>query len=195
MTEKDKEFPPRHSLNGAWKLDKSRGGKLRGYLETMDVPEMAIVAHEKGEADVDTINVIELNESTLRIKKTSRVNDLVEEFVIGKETKIVLHPGDREKLVTATSKNSKNFCIKTIMSTMNGVAEVYDDRQLVMLEDGVFMLQELVITNKTTGRSYLTNRVSFFRHEYLFGHSGLNSPKIGFLYQYYTPISGKDALS
>ena len=39
----------RRTLNGAWKLDKTRGEpSLRGFLEAMCVSQLAIIAHEKG---------------------------------------------------------------------------------------------------------------------------------------------------
>ena len=46
----------RKTLNGAWKLDKTRGEpSLRGFLETMGVSELAIVAHEKGKIHITTV--------------------------------------------------------------------------------------------------------------------------------------------
>lgn len=65
-------------MNGSWRLDKSRGNpSMRGYLETMGVTELAIEAHEKGEEEHETIHTIEFSDSHFRIKKQSRVTDMV----------------------------------------------------------------------------------------------------------------------
>jgi len=149
----------RENLNGGWKLDKNRGEpSMRGYLETMGVSELAIVAHEKGEAEVDTINVIQMRDGKYKIKKTSRVNNMEEEFEIGKETKTKLTPGDKEKMTLVQSEGPAQVCVKTIMPTMNGLAEVSDIKELVNIDNSTFMKQSLTITNKDTNRSYVTER-------------------------------------
>ena len=74
----------RDSLNGSWILDKNRGDwSMRGYLETLNVPELAIQANEKGENELDTIHIIEFStsqeagetEHKVEIIKRSRVNN------------------------------------------------------------------------------------------------------------------------
>lgn len=151
----------RDSLNGGWKLDKTRGEpSMRRYLETMGVSELAIVAHEKGEAEVDTINVITMNDTNFKIKKTSRVNDLVEEYEIGKETLTKLTPGDKEKWTLVQSEGPTHVCVTTRMPTMNGLAEVIDIKTLVDIdgESSTMMKQLLTITNKDKDKSHLTER-------------------------------------
>jgi len=54
----------RDSLSGSWILDKNRGNwSMRGYLETLNVPELAIQANEKGETELDTIHTIKFSPS------------------------------------------------------------------------------------------------------------------------------------
>jgi hypothetical protein len=43
----------------------------------MGVTELAIEAHEKGEEEHETIHTIEFSDSHFRIKKQSRVTDMV----------------------------------------------------------------------------------------------------------------------
>ena len=152
----------RKNLNGGWKLDKTRGEpSMRRYLETMGVSELAIVAHEKGEAEVDTINMIQMSDKRFKIKKTSRVNDLEEEYDIGKETITKLPPtGEKEKITLVVSNGPCHVCVSTKMPTMNGLAEVVDVKELMKLDNVHFpvMMQSLTITNMDTKKSSLTKR-------------------------------------
>ena len=94
---------------------------MRGYLECMGVTEIAIEAHEKGEADHDTINIIEFDKKYFKIKKQSRVTDMGLELQLEKEFKQTL-PGDRVKTVLATSDDiPKSIKIVSKMPTMNGL--------------------------------------------------------------------------
>uniref|UniRef100_A0A7S2K335 Uncharacterized protein n=1 Tax=Leptocylindrus danicus TaxID=163516 RepID=A0A7S2K335_9STRA len=151
----------RTSLNGVWRLDKSRGEpSMKGYLEVMGVTAMAIEAHEKGEKDVETRNNIELTGSKLRIKKTSRVNNLQEEFPIGQEIiKTLMGGGDRQKVTRVDSEGLHHVKITTQMPTMNGKAEVVDIKTLVTEDDGKTVLrQDLTIRNVDTGQTKTTER-------------------------------------
>jgi len=151
----------RLTLTGTWILDKKRGEpSMRGYLETMGVSELAIVAHEKGEADHDTENVITLTDETYKIKKTSRVNDLEEELILGKECTKILPPGDREKWTLATSDGPCHVCVQTRMPTMNGLAEVTDIKRVLENEspEGIIMMQELTIKNVAANKRHTTTR-------------------------------------
>ena len=97
----------RTSLNGKWILNRNRGSpSVRGFLETMGVSGLAIEANEKGEKEHDTIHEITLTDSTYRIKKLSRVNDLTLEVNLGEEHVKCLLPGERIKRTLATSDNS-----------------------------------------------------------------------------------------
>ena len=103
---------------------------MRGYLECMGVTEIAIEAHEKGEADHDTINIIEFDKKYFKIKKQSRVTDMGLELQLGKEFKQTL-PGDRVKTVLATSDDiPKSVKVVSKMPTMNGQATVVDTKTL-----------------------------------------------------------------
>ena len=96
----------RTSLNGKWILDKNRGSpSVRGFLETMDVSDLAIEANEKGELEHDTIHEITLTDREYKIKKLSRVNDLTLEVTLGEEHVKCLLPGERMKRTLAQSDN------------------------------------------------------------------------------------------
>jgi hypothetical protein len=169
--------PPvlRESLNGVWVLDKSRGKwSMRGYLATLDVTELAIQAHEKGELDHDTYHTIsvDLDQEIVKIVKRSRVNnDLVVELKLGEEDVQYLQPGDRAKKSLATSEDhlQTHLTIKSSLLTMNGMAHVTDTKRLVQ-EDVVVegdggggakrsvLIQELTIVNEATTQSNTTTR-------------------------------------
>uniref|UniRef100_A0A7S0PHQ3 Cytosolic fatty-acid binding proteins domain-containing protein n=1 Tax=Leptocylindrus aporus TaxID=1398097 RepID=A0A7S0PHQ3_9STRA len=151
---------PRTCLNGVWKLDKTRGEpSMRGYLEVMGVDGLAIEAHEKGERDVDTLHHILLTGDTYRVKKTSRVNNLQEEFALGKETLTTLADGNRQKKTLVESENNTTVRICTHMPTVNGAAEVTDVKTLVHEDNGrVCMHQELIIKNLNNGKTKVTRR-------------------------------------
>ena len=130
---------------------------MRGYLETMNVSELAIEAHEKGGADHDTINIIEFDDHYFKIKKQSRITDLGLELPLGKEFKQTL-PGDRVKTILATTDNpGKAVKIVSRMPTMNGIATVVDTKNLVRDESGILVLvQTLVIRNEKTGQEHVS---------------------------------------
>lgn len=133
---------------------------MKGYLEVMGVTAMAIEAHEKGEKDVETRNNIALSAVTLRIKKTSRVNNLQEEFTVGKDmTKTLAGGGNRQKMTRVDSDGLHHVKITTQMPTMNGKAEVVDIKTLVTEDDGKTVLrQDLTIRNVDTGQTKTTQR-------------------------------------
>eukprot|EP00569_Conticribra_weissflogii_P015591 CAMPEP_0171399882 /NCGR_PEP_ID=MMETSP0880-20121228/6910_1 /TAXON_ID=67004 /ORGANISM="Thalassiosira weissflogii, Strain CCMP1336" /LENGTH=189 /DNA_ID=CAMNT_0011914117 /DNA_START=218 /DNA_END=787 /DNA_ORIENTATION=- len=146
-------------MNGTWILDKSRGSpSMRGYLETMGVTELAIEAHEKGEAEHETIHQIDFADNRFRIKKVSRVTDLDLELTLGEEFRQNM-PGDRVKTVLATSEcPGQEVRIESRMPTMNGVANVVDVKSLVREGDLLILVQTLTITNELTGKQHTTTR-------------------------------------
>ena len=147
------------SMNGTWILDKRRGNpSMRGYLETMGVTEFAIEAHEKGEAEHDTINIIEFDEEYFKIKKISRVTDLELELKLGEEFTQTL-PGDRVKTVVATSDcPGESVNIVSRMPTINGMAMVTDNKILRREGNTLVMVQTLVIRNEQSGQENTTVR-------------------------------------
>ena len=159
----------RTSLNGVWILDKKRGQpSVRGFLETMGVNELAIEANEKGEADHDTIHDICLTPTHYKIKKLSRVNDMVLDVDLGKDHVKTLVPGDRTKKTLATSEHLGMVRVESSMPTMNGTARVTDVKTLVQ-EGGEgsadlnkkrssVYIQRLTIVNESTGKSHETIR-------------------------------------
>jgi len=132
---------------------------MQGYLETMGVPPLAIEAHEKGEAEHDTIHEITLTESNYKIHKMSRVNDLTLDLILGQEHTKVLEPGSRVKKTLAMSEHKGHVQVVSIMPTMNGVAQVTDIKTLVQEPSGSSsMVQKLIITNQQTSNSHTTIR-------------------------------------
>lgn len=165
----------RPNLNGVWKLDKSRGEwSMRGYLETLDVNELAIQAHEKGENEQDTYHSIELENTTLKIIKRSRVNnDLVVDLHLGEEKVEYLQPGDRPKKMLATTENpSTHLRIDSSLLTMNGMAHVTDIKRLV--DGGSMLVQELSILNEQTGARNTTTRYFIPEENMVLGRSNLS---------------------
>ena len=154
----------RNTLAGNWILDKSRGEwSMRGYLETMQVNELAIQAHEKGEQEYDTIHAItfpDFNFDKVRIMKRSRVNnDLVVELTLGEELVQYLKPDDRPKKSLATSEDpGRHLIIESSLLTMNGMAHVTDIKRLVQEGDLSLLVQELTIVNTETSQSKTTVR-------------------------------------
>ena len=151
----------RDDLNGGWILDKSRGEwSMRGYLETLNVPELAIQANEKGETELDTVHVIELSEEKVKITKRSRVNNnLVLELVFGKEVVEYLKPDERPKKQLATTEDpGQHLKIESSLLTVNGMAHVVDIKRLVQEDKGSVLIQELTITNPESQKSYTTTR-------------------------------------
>lgn len=157
------QSPPvkRDDLNGGWILDKSRGEwSMRGYLETLNVPELAIQANEKGENELDTVHVIELNEEKVKITKRSRVNNnLIVELVFGTEKVEYLKPDQRPKKQLVTTEDpGKHLKIESSLLTVNGLAHVVDIKRLVQEEKGSVLIQELTITNPESQKSHTTTR-------------------------------------
>ncbi len=154
----------RDSLNGKWVLDRQRGQpSVRGFLETMGVSALAIEANEKGDAEHNTIHDITLTPTEYKIKKLSRVNDMVLDVTLGTENVKPLLPGDRIKRTLATSDHLSHVRIESTMPTMNGVARVTDVKSLVQenLPDGSkisIYVQQLTILNETTQKSNVTTR-------------------------------------
>lgn len=131
---------------------------MRGYLETMGVTEFAIEAHDKGESDHDTINIIEFDEEYFKIKKLSRVTNLELELKLGVEFTQTL-PGDRVKTVMATSDcPGESVNIVSRMPTMNGIATVFDNKVLRREGSTLVLVQTLVIRNEQTGQENTTVR-------------------------------------
>jgi hypothetical protein len=133
------------TMNGTWILDKRRGSpSMRGYLETMGVTELAIEAHEKGESEHDTVNLIEFDDAYFKIKKLSRVTDLYLELKLGEEYRQKL-PGDRIKTVLATSDNpGRSVRIVSRMPTMNGPVTVVDTKTLQRESNMLVLIQFLL---------------------------------------------------
>lgn len=159
----------RESLHGVWKLDKNRGEwSMRGYLETLNVNELAIQAHEKGESEYDTFHTITIDGDDIRIVKRSRVNnDLVVELTLGVEKVEYLQPGDRPKKMLATTSQDPetDLNIQSSLLTMSGIAHVTDTKTLVQEEgDKSVLVQVLTITNEQTGNTNTTTRY-FIPHD------------------------------
>ena len=151
----------RDSMNGIWRLDKNRGEwSMRGYLETLNVNELAIQAHEKGESEYDTFHTIKINGQSIQIVKRSRVNnDLVVELTLGEEKVEYLQPGDRPKKMLATSEDiGLDLKIESSLLTMNGMAHVVDTKNLIQEDDKSILVQELTIVNEQTGNTSTTTR-------------------------------------
>ncbi|KAG7347391.1 hypothetical protein IV203_016096 [Nitzschia inconspicua] len=157
------ETPRRESLDGCWKLDRNRGEpSMRGYLETLNVAELAIQAHEKGEQETDTFHTIELSGDKVKITKRSRVNsDLVVELTLGVEHVEYLQPDSRpKKQLASTEDPGKHLQIQSSLLTVNGMAHVTDVKRLVQEENDTksVMIQELTITNPESGKTHTTTR-------------------------------------
>ncbi len=150
----------RDSMNGSWILDKSRDSwSICGYLQTMNVDDLAIEAHEKGEIEHDTVHTITLNPPTVQVVKRSRVNaDLTVDLELGRESVELLQPGNRPKKSLATSENQRHLVIQSSLHTMNGIAQITDVKQLEHDGDQCVLKQELTIRNLDTGNSHTTVR-------------------------------------
>mmetsp|Transcript_11012 Transcript_11012/g.13025 ORF Transcript_11012/g.13025 Transcript_11012/m.13025 type:complete len:164 (-) Transcript_11012:63-554(-) len=129
----------------------------------MGVHELAIEANEKGDADHDTVHDITLTPTQYKIKKLSRVNDMVLDVTLGKEHAKPLLPGERLKRTLATSEHSGHVRVESSMPTMKGVSRVTDVKTLVQ-ENGVgglqssIYIQQLTIMNESTQKSNVTTR-------------------------------------
>lgn len=170
----------RLDLNGAWKLDKTRGSpSMKYYLETMGVTPLAIEANEKGDADQDTIHIITLTSTDYNIKKISRVNDLTLSMILGQEQKLLQEDLDnndkqqqkkqqsRVKSCLATSSSLRDVLIVSNMPTINGDAYVTDRKTMEEhpgersgSSDSTIVLykQELTVRNEWTGKEHTTIR-------------------------------------
>ena len=154
----------RDTLNGCWILDKSQENwSMKGYLEAMDVNELAIAAHEKGESENDTFHTIELDRERVKLTKRSRVNaDLVVDLPLGKEYVEHLPPGDRAKKSFAESQHLGHLKIISSLHTINGIAHVTDIKNLERNVGGdptkSRVVQTLSIRNEQTGKSHSTTR-------------------------------------
>lgn len=154
----------RTSLNGKWVLNKDRGDpSVRNFLETMGVSPLAIEANEKGDSEHDTLHDITLTETQYKIKKLSRVNDMILDVTLGTEQVKALLPGDRIKRTLATSDHLGHVKVESTMPTMNGVARVTDVKTLIqeISTDGKShstYVQKLTILNENTQKSNVTTR-------------------------------------
>lgn len=147
----------RTSLNGSWILDKSQPYSMKEYLSIMHVDELAILAHEKGEEEFDTICTIELNDTHVTLYKLSRVNNnLCVQLRLGEETVELLKPENRPKKQLATSDGPTHLLITSSLKTVNGLATVKDEKHLD--EDGSRMVQTLTITNEQSKENSVTTR-------------------------------------
>eukprot|EP00540_Astrosyne_radiata_P018710 CAMPEP_0116832586 /NCGR_PEP_ID=MMETSP0418-20121206/5974_1 /TAXON_ID=1158023 /ORGANISM="Astrosyne radiata, Strain 13vi08-1A" /LENGTH=174 /DNA_ID=CAMNT_0004461963 /DNA_START=461 /DNA_END=982 /DNA_ORIENTATION=+ len=156
----------RNSLNGCWILDRSRGNpSMRGYLETMGVNELAIQAHEKGDAEHDTLHTIQLDSKTLKMTKRSRVNaDIVVQLELGKECNLSSNPNNSSsssnspqrptKTSLAVSNHVGHVEIQSSLLTVNGMARVVDVKNFHKEKDEIFLVQQLTITNEAKGISH-----------------------------------------
>lgn len=159
----------RRDLNGSWILDKTRGEwAMKQYLETMEVEPLAIEAHEKGDAETETIHTITLNRRRVTIVKQSRVNNNVTvELELGIERVDYLKPGDRVKRMIAHSENTGHLYIESSLQTYNGgLASVTDLKELVQEEASEggegqsrrearsVLKQQLTITNQKTQNTH-----------------------------------------
>jgi len=180
---------------------------MRGYLEAMNVTDLAIQAHEKGEAETDTVHTIQLTNTRYKIKKLSRVNDLTLDLTLGVEDvktmpsavstlsdaastrgsngagesstqppspptlELQQQAGIRMKRTIAVSDGLHHVRVKSSMPTMNGLAEVTDEKTLVRErtpggEEHTMLVQQLTIVNRQTGKTNTTTR-------YFLPHTGV----------------------
>jgi len=134
---------------------------MRGYLETLNVPELAIQANEKGENELDTVQTIELRDDGIKITKQSRVNNnLVVSLTYGVELVEHLKPDDRPKKQLATTEDpGQHLKITSSLLTVNGMAHVTDTKRLVQeTGKGSVLVQDLVITNPESNKTHTTIR-------------------------------------
>jgi hypothetical protein len=136
----------RDSLNGSWKLDKSKDGwSMRTYLAVMEVDPLAIEAHDRAEQEADTIHTITVvPHKSYHIIKQSRVNnDLITELPLDGTTEAtatvrkILAPGDRLQTSRATSNDGgrTHISILSTIETVNGTAVIVDTKELLQQEE------------------------------------------------------------
>ena len=135
---------------------------MRGYLETLNVPELAIQANEKGENELDTVQTIEWKDNVVKITKRSRVNNnLVVKLTLGEEHVEYLKPDDRPKKQLATTEDETqktHLQISSSLLTVNGMANVTDIKRLTQEDKGTVLWQELTIVNPESNKSNTTTR-------------------------------------
>jgi hypothetical protein len=155
---------------------------MRGYLETLNVPELAIQAHERGESETDTYHIIALSGENIKITKRSRVNnDTVVDLMLGVEHVEYLQPDNRPKKQLATTDDpGKNLQIQSSLLTVNGMAHVTDVKRLVQEENDTksVLIQELTITNPQTGKEHTTTRYFNPYDGLMEGEEGSSSDKM-----------------
>jgi hypothetical protein len=146
MSSKPSAGSYRDSLNGSWKLDKSRDGwSMRAYLAVMEVDPLAIEAHDRAEQEADTIHTISVvPHKSYHIIKQSRVNnDLITELPLDGTTEAtatvrkILAPGDRLQTSRATSNDGgkTHISILSTIETVNGTAVIVDTKELLQQEE------------------------------------------------------------
>jgi hypothetical protein len=146
MSSKPSAGSYRDSLNGSWKLDKSREGwSMRTYLSVMEVDPLAIEAHDRAEQEADTIHTITIvAHKSYHIIKQSRVNnDLITELPLDGTTEAtatvrkILAPGDRLQTSRATSNDGgrTHISILSTIETVNGTAVIVDTKELLQQEE------------------------------------------------------------
>jgi len=79
----DEPFDP--NVTGTWLMDKARSEPMNAYFRVMGLPELAIEAAAKAEADFDTWNVVQQTAEKFAIKKHARLIHSDECFVWGAE--------------------------------------------------------------------------------------------------------------
>ena len=79
----DEPFDP--NVTGTWLMDKARSEPMNAYFRAMGLPELAIEAAAKAEADFDTWNVVQQTAEKFAIKKHARLIHSDEGFVWGTE--------------------------------------------------------------------------------------------------------------
>jgi hypothetical protein len=118
----------RDSLNGSWILDKNRGDwSMRGYLETLNVPELAIQANEKGENELDTIHTIEIT-STKTSEGIKKESGSTEEDDDDDEEEEQQHHNNKVKIIKRSRVNN-DLIVELILGKESIEYLKPDDRQ------------------------------------------------------------------
>jgi len=147
---------------------------MRGYLEMMNVHELAIEANEKGDSEHDTIHDMTLTETHFSIKKLSRVNDFTLSVKLNETANAIIN-GNKKRTTFATSEHLGHVKVESTMPTLNGMARVTDTKTLEISTNQnnnsqvTLCKQELHILNEATGKSHTTIR-------YFLPHSGEIGP-------------------
>lgn len=154
----EQDVSRRESLEGSWILDKTKPYSMKDYLSVMHLDELAILAHEKGEQEQDTIQTINFSQEdgavVVTLHKSSRVNNnLCVRLMLGQESVEYLQPGNRMKKQVATATKNmvesdatdedaanlhySELIIQSSLETLHGLATVRDHRRLVGPEECV----------------------------------------------------------